>query len=239
MNLVNLLAANSAGADLIVIAGDSTVPIYTLIVHPSIKSYADLKESASPSRADGPAKLYSGADVVRERASPQRYENDRPRRRAAALGGGAESGRSGRADQPAFGFHRACNPDLARWDFQPTTSTIFNTRSPAYAATGRKKTKPSRCGSYAPILKPASFSTTRKQGGCGARARRAHQSGKRGSGKNLCAVHENAKNHTPRRGIDLQGARKVAENWKDFRLQKLPPPIDGLIDMSYLAEARK
>jgi ABC-type nitrate/sulfonate/bicarbonate transport system substrate-binding protein len=43
MNLVNLLAANSAGADLIVIGGDSTVPIYTLIVHPSIKSYADLK----------------------------------------------------------------------------------------------------------------------------------------------------------------------------------------------------
>ena len=43
MNLVNLLAANSAGADLIVIGGDSTVPIYTLIVHSSIKSYADLK----------------------------------------------------------------------------------------------------------------------------------------------------------------------------------------------------
>src|SRR4030095_7884771 len=34
MNLVNVLGANSAGADLIVIAGDSTVPIYTLIVHP-------------------------------------------------------------------------------------------------------------------------------------------------------------------------------------------------------------
>jgi len=43
MNLVNLLGANSAGADLIVVAGDATVPIYTLIVHPSIKSYADLK----------------------------------------------------------------------------------------------------------------------------------------------------------------------------------------------------
>src|SRR5678816_145019 len=43
MNLVNLLGANSAGADLVVIAGDSTVPIYTLIVHPSIKSYADLR----------------------------------------------------------------------------------------------------------------------------------------------------------------------------------------------------
>src|SRR4029078_11845587 len=43
MNLVNLLGANSAGADLVVISGDSTVPSYTLIVHPSIKSYADLK----------------------------------------------------------------------------------------------------------------------------------------------------------------------------------------------------
>src|SRR3989454_12515676 len=43
MNLVNVLAANSAGADLIVIDGASTAPIYTLIVHSSIKSYADLK----------------------------------------------------------------------------------------------------------------------------------------------------------------------------------------------------
>src|SRR5262249_38325588 len=43
MKFVNLLGAKSAGADLIVVAGDSTVPIYTLIVHPSIKSYADLK----------------------------------------------------------------------------------------------------------------------------------------------------------------------------------------------------
>src|SRR5262245_24399089 len=43
MNLVNVLGANSAGADIIVVAGDSTVPIYTLIVHPSSKSYADLK----------------------------------------------------------------------------------------------------------------------------------------------------------------------------------------------------
>ena len=43
MNLVQLLAANSAGADLIAVAGDTWVPIYALIVHSSIKSYADLK----------------------------------------------------------------------------------------------------------------------------------------------------------------------------------------------------
>jgi NitT/TauT family transport system substrate-binding protein len=40
-------------------------------------------------------------------------------------------------------------------------------------------------------------------------------------------------------GIDVQGARKVAENWKDFGLQKTPPPVDSVIDLSYLAEARK
>jgi NitT/TauT family transport system substrate-binding protein len=73
MNLVNLLAANSAGADLIVIAGDSTVPIYTLIVHPSIKSYTDLKgKRLAITGPTGPAKLYSGADVGRERAHLQR-----------------------------------------------------------------------------------------------------------------------------------------------------------------------
>jgi ABC-type nitrate/sulfonate/bicarbonate transport system substrate-binding protein len=43
INLVQLLAANMAGADLVALAGDTLVPIYSLIVHPSIKSYADLK----------------------------------------------------------------------------------------------------------------------------------------------------------------------------------------------------
>ena len=40
-------------------------------------------------------------------------------------------------------------------------------------------------------------------------------------------------------GIDLQGARKVAESWKDFGLQKMPQPVDSVIDLSYLAEAKK
>jgi hypothetical protein len=44
----------------------------------------------------------------------------------------------------------------------------------------------------------------------------------------------------PRDGaVELQGARIVAERWQDFGLQKPPPPVDGAIDMSYLAEARK
>ena len=36
------------------------MPIYTLIVHPSIKSYADLKgKRLADDGADGPAELYS------------------------------------------------------------------------------------------------------------------------------------------------------------------------------------
>jgi ABC-type nitrate/sulfonate/bicarbonate transport system substrate-binding protein len=48
------------------------------------------------------------------------------------------------------------------------------------------------------------------------------------------------KKSIPRDGaVDLQGARIVAERWKDFGLQKPPPPVESAVDMSYLAEARK
>jgi hypothetical protein len=50
---------------------------------------------------------------------------------------------------------------------------------------------------------------------------------------------ESRKSIPPDGAIDLQGARIVAENWKEFGLQKPPPPIETAIDMSYLAEARK
>ena len=54
------------------------------------------------------------------------------------------------------------------------------------------------------------------------------------------ALYMKTKKTIPRDGgVDLQGARKVAESWKDFGLQKMPAPVDGIIDLSYLAEARK
>jgi hypothetical protein len=39
--------------------------------------------------------------------------------------------------------------------------------------------------------------------------------------------------------VDVKGARIVAESWKEFGLQKPPLPVEGAVDMSYLAEARK
>jgi hypothetical protein len=36
----------------------------------------------------------------------------------------------------------------------------------------------------------------------------------------------------PRDGaVDVKGARIVAESWKEFGLQKPPPPVEGAIDM--------
>src|SRR4029077_9588460 len=53
-------------------------------------------------------------------------------------------------------------------------------------------------------------------------------------------LYMNTKKTIPRDGgVDAQGARRVAENWKEFGLQKTPPPVDAAIDLSYLAEARK
>ena len=40
-------------------------------------------------------------------------------------------------------------------------------------------------------------------------------------------------------GAEQRGARIVAESWKDFGLQKPPPPVESVIEMSYLQEARK
>ena len=39
--------------------------------------------------------------------------------------------------------------------------------------------------------------------------------------------------------VDLTPARIGAESWQDIGLQKPPPPVESVIEMSYLQEARK
>ena len=50
---------------------------------------------------------------------------------------------------------------------------------------------------------------------------------------------QSKKSIPPDGGVDIKGARIVAENWKEFGLLKSPPPLDNAIDLSYWAEARK
>lgn len=44
----------------------------------------------------------------------------------------------------------------------------------------------------------------------------------------------------PQRGeVDLAGARVFAQNWKQFGLTRMPPPVENAMDLTYLAEAQK
>ena len=145
MNLVNLLAANSAGADLIVIGGDSTVPIYTLIVHSSIKSYADLKgKRLAVTGPTDPLNYILARMLAANGLAPSDYEmiglGGAPQRLAAVQNRGVAGAL---INQPWISSR--LRPASARSDSRPTMSTTFSIRLPARAATGRKKTAPLRC----------------------------------------------------------------------------------------------
>ena len=137
MNLVNVLGANSAGADLIVVAGDSTVPIYTLIVHPSIKSYADLKgKRLAVTGPTDPLNYILARMLAANGLTPSDYEmiglGGTPQRLAAVQKEGVAGAL---INQPsdfvalASGFS----------SLGTSTSTISSTRLPVSVATGQKK----------------------------------------------------------------------------------------------------
>jgi len=178
MNLVNLLAANSAGADLIVIGGDSTVPIYTLIVHSSIKSYADLKgKRLAITGPTDPLNYILARMLAANGLAPNDYEmiglGGAPQRLAAVQNRGVAGAL---INQPSDFIALASGFS----SLGLSTDYVDNFQ---YTITGARK-------SVRIFLRPE------KQGGRGARAGRAHQSRERRSRKNLRAVYENPKNHT-------------------------------------------
>ncbi len=190
MNLVNLLAANSAGADLIVIGGDSTVPIYTLIVHSSIKSYADLKgKRLAITGPTDPLALASGFSSL------------------------------GLSTDYVDNFQYTITG--ARRDWAQKNRALVVRFLRAY-------------------VKACEFFYDPKNKEAAVRALAERTKSEKDEAEKTYALYMKTQKTIPRDGgIDVQGARKVAENWKDFGLQKTPPPVDGVIDLSYLAEARK
>ena len=143
MNLVNVLAANSAGADLIVIGGDSTVPIYTLIVHPSIKSYADLKgKRLAVTGPTDPLNYILARMLAANGLTPSDYEmiglGGAPQRLAAVQ----KEGVAGALVNQPSDFIALASGFSSLGASRPTTSTTSSTRSPACAATGQKTITP-------------------------------------------------------------------------------------------------
>ena len=240
MNLVNLLGANSAGADLVVIAGDSTVPIYTLIVHPSIKSYADLRgKRLAVTGPTDPLNYIFVRMLAANGLTPADYEliglGGAPQRLAAVQNGGVAGAL---VNQPsdfialASGFN----------SLGLSTDYVDNFQ---YTITGARrewaqKNRPLVVRFLRAYLKACEFFYDPKNKAAAVRALAERTKSDKEEAEKTYALYMKTKKTIPRDGgVDVQGARKVAESWKDFGLPKTPPPIDSAIDLSYLAEARK
>lgn len=240
MNLVNLLGANSAGADLVVIAGDSTVPIYTLIVHPSIKSYADLKgKRLAVTGPTDPLNYIFARMLAANGLTPADYEliglGGAPQRLAAVQNGGVAGAL---VNQPsdfialASGFN----------SLGLSTDYVDNFQ---YTITGARrdwaqKNRPLVVRFLRAYLKACEFFYDPKNKEAAVRALAERTKSDKEEAEKTYALYMKTKKTIPRDGgVDVQGARKVAESWKDFGLPKTPPPVDSAIDLSYLAEARK
>lgn len=240
MNLVNLLAANSAGADLIVIAGDSTVPIYTLIVHPSIKSYADLKgKRLAVTGPTDPLNYILARMLAANGLASGDYEmiglGGAPQRLAAVQNRGVAGAL---INQPsdfialASGFSSlGLSTDYVD-NFQYTITGVRRDWA--------QKNKALVVRFLQAYVKACEFFYEPKNKEASVRALAERTKADKEEAEKTYALYMKTKKTIPQDGgIDLQGARKVAENWKDFGLQKMPPPVDSVIDLSYLAEARK
>lgn len=240
MNLVNVLAANSAGADLIVVGGDSTVPIYTLIVHPSIKSYADLKgKRLAITGPTDPLNYILARMLAANSLAPTDYEmislGGAPQRMAAVQKGGVAGAL---LNQPsdfvalASGFG----------SLGMSTDYVDNFQ---YTVTGARrdwaqKNKALVVRFLRAYIKACEFFYEPKNKDAAVRALAERAKVAKEEAEKTYVLYMKTKKTIPRDGgVDLQGARRVAENWKEFGLQQMPPPVDGMIDLSYLAEARK
>jgi NitT/TauT family transport system substrate-binding protein len=240
MNLVNLLGANSAGADLVVIAGDSTVPIYTLIVHPSIKSYGDLKgKRLAVTGPTDPLNYIFARMLAANGLTPADYEliglGGAPQRLAAVQNGGVAGAL---VNQPsdfialASGFN----------SLGLSTDYVDNFQ---YTIAGARrdwaqKNRPTVVRFLRAYLKACEFFYDPKNKEAAVRALAERTKSDKEEAEKTYALYMKTKKTIPRDGgVDVQGARKVAESWKDFGLPKAPAPVDSIIDLSYLAEARK
>jgi len=240
MNLVNLLAANSAGADLIVIGGDSTVPIYTLIVHSSIKSYADLKgKRLAVTGPTDPLNYILARMLAANGLAPSDYEmiglGGAPQRLAAVQNRGVAGAL---INQPSDFIALASGFS----SLGLSTDYVDNFQ---YTITGTRRDWAQKNRSLAvrflrAYVKACEFFYEPKNKEAAVRALADRTKAEKDEAEKTYALYMKTQKTIPRDGgIDVQGARKVAENWKDFGLQKTPPPVDGAIDLSYLAEARK
>ena len=240
INLVQLLAANMAGADLVALAGDTLVPIYSLIVHPSIKSYADLKgKRLAVAGPTDPLNYVMARMLAANGLGPSDYEmiglGGTPTRLAAVQKEGVAGAL---VNQPSD--FKAIASGLR--SLGQSTDYVDNFQ---YTVTGARrdwaqKNRPVVVGLLRAFAKACEFFYNPKNKEAVMRALIEKAKADRDEAEKTYNLFiQSKKSIPPDGGVDIKGARIVAENWKEFGLQKPPPPVDGAIDLSYLAEARK
>ena len=240
MNLVNLLGANSAGADLVVVGGDATVPIYTLIVHPSIKSYADLKgKRLAVTGPTDPLNYVLAHMLTANGLTPADYEmiglGGAPQRLAAVQKGGVAGAL---INQPSDFIALASGFS----SLGLSTDYVDNFQ---YTITGARrdwaqKNKPLVVRFLRAYVRACEFFYEPRNKETVIRVLAEKAKTDREEAEKTYSLYMQTKKTIPREGgVDVQGARRVAENWKEFGLQKMPAPVESMIDLSYLAEARK
>jgi NitT/TauT family transport system substrate-binding protein len=240
MNLVQLLSANSAGADLVAVAGDTLVPIYALVVHPSIKSYADLKgKRLAVAGPTDPLNYIMARMLAANGLTSADYEmlglGGTPTRLAAVEKGGVAGAL---VNQPSDFKAIASGMRLLGY----SSDYVDNFQ---YTVTGMRRdwaqaNRPLTVRFLRAFAHACEFFYEPRNKEAVLRALIEKAKADRGDAEKTYDLFVKTKKSIPRDGaIDIKGAHIVADSWKEFGLQKPPPPVDSVIDMSYLQEARK
>lgn len=240
MNLVQHVAANMAGADLVVIAGDTMVPIYTLIVQPSIKSYADLKgQRLAVAGPTDPLNFVLARMLAANGLQPSDYEmvpvGGTPDRLAAVQKGATAGSLLGQPDDfkaIASGLgqlgqstdyvdHFQYTETSARRDWLQQHEDLTVRFLRAYVRGTHYFYDPSKKDDVIKVLMDATKSDAQSAGA-------------------TYDLYQKTKRTIPANGdVDVDGAKIVAQNWKDFGLNKDPGSIDGILDFSDLKKAQE
>jgi NitT/TauT family transport system substrate-binding protein len=240
VNLVQVLAANAGGADLVVVGGDTLVPIYTLVVHPSIKSYADLKgKRLAVVGPTDPLSYLTMRMLAANGLQRGDYEmiglGGAPTRLAAVQSRGVAG--SLLAQPSDF---KALASGLSSLGY--STDYVDNFQ---YTVTAARRDWAKQNGSVVvrflrAYVRACAFFYNPSNREVVLRALVDRAKASREDAEKTYDLYLKTKKTIPLDGgLDLKGARIVAENWKEFGLQKMPPTVDNMIDLSYLAEARK
>ena len=223
-----------------VVAGEVKVPINTLIVHPSIKNYADLKAKrlAVAGPAD-PLNYVLARMVAANGLTPADYEmigvGGDPNRLAAVQNGGVAGALVGQPND--FKAIASGLKHLGR-----STDYVDNFQYSVTVARREwvQKNKDLVVRFLRAYIKACEFFYNPKNRDAVVRVLMEKANADREEAEKTYNLYMQTKKTIPQRGeVDLEGARVVAENWKQFGLKREPPPVEGVMDLSYLAAAQK